>query len=94
MVIWVIGGYGGIVVVVVIVTAVAAGALVIYSNLFNCLFGGVSCDVGSGSGFNIGCGHSSLALNHHYYHYGHHHQSHHHHNQLHHQLHHIVNNKL
>ena len=62
MVIGVIGGYGGIVVVVVIVTAVAEGALVIKSNLFICLFGGVSCDVGSGIGFNIGCGHSSLAL--------------------------------
>ena len=68
MVIGVIVGYGGIVVEVAIVTAVAVGALVNKSNLFTCLYGGVSCDVGSGNGFNIGCGHSSLALNHHYYH--------------------------
>ena len=54
------GGDGGIV-AVLIVTAALRVVVVISSDLFNCMFCGSICGVGSGSGVNSGCGGSSLA---------------------------------
>ena len=77
-----IGGDGDIVVVIEILTAVVRVAVVIRSNLSNCMFGGGICGVGRGSGVNSGCGGSTFSHHHHYYYHQHHH-NHHHHNQLH-----------
>ena len=71
--------------VMVMVMAAVRGVAVISSKLFNCMFCGSICGVGSGSGVNSCCGGSSLA--HHFHHYHHHHYNHHHQNQLHHHLH-------
>ena len=66
-------------------------ALLIKSNLFNCVFAGIfCCNFGSGSGANSFCGGSSLAPRYHHYHYHHHYLSHHHYNKLQHK----TNNKI
>ena len=50
------------VVVQVMVMAVVGVAYEIRSILFNRMFGGRICGVGTGDGFNGGCGRSSLAF--------------------------------
>ena len=62
--------------VVVMVTAAVKVVAVISSKLFNYIYCGSICSVGSGSDVNSCFGGSSLA--HHFYHYHHHHYNHNH----------------
>ena len=73
--------------VVVMVTAAVRVVVVISNNLFNCIFSGGICSIGSCSGVNRGCGGSSIAHYFHTYRYHYHHHNHHH-NHLNHQLYH------
>ena len=52
--------------IVVMMTAVVIAAVVIMSNLFNCMLGGSICGAGSCSGVTISFGGSFLAHHHHH----------------------------
>ena len=49
-------------------TAFVMVAVVIRSNLINCMLGGSTCGFGSGGGLTIGFGGSSLSHHHHHHH--------------------------